>query len=112
MAQAKQPENQHIVHSRPKAADPADDDEKKSDAAGALDNVTMKWLDHYSLAKYADALYAEGLESIKDARDLDEDEIVDLIADAGLPKLKGKRLKKAILAVQSGKYVVNEELMA
>jgi len=69
-----------------------------------VDEAIRKWLDDFSLTKYANALSAEGLDSIGDVLDLEEDDIDGLIADAGLSKSDGKTLRKAIAAVKSAEH--------
>ena len=46
------------------------------------------------------------MDDIRDVPDLEDEDIDELIEEANLPKLKGKKLKRAIADVKSGKYKV------
>ena len=65
-----------------------------------------QWLKHYNLDHYVDALVALGLDSVNEVDDLEEKEIESLMKEAGLPKLKHKKLRRAIADLKKGKYKV------
>ena len=74
-----------------------------------IDEALIKWLKAYALTNYIDKLVEAGMDDIRDVPDLEDDDIDELIEEAKLPKLKRKKLKRAIGDVKSGKYKVEEK---
>ena len=61
-----------------------------------------EWLKRLNLQQYADALKDCGADNLGDLRDLDEDEMKELVQESKMKKLHGIKFKKAWKILKDG----------
>jgi len=81
----------------------------ENDYAKGMDTELLAWMQHFKLQNYADSLMQAGLDSFADLADIEDEDLEDIIAETKLPKLKAKKVRKAIQAVRTGNYETKEE---